>query len=181
MPTKRQYLSNDEVSRILDGYRFAITAGQTDEEIAGETGISTRTIQRWRLQVGLQRATRPTKKTEEINAISSFGEHLQDVKHRTRSSAVDGEWKPPAFVSRQVLDYSLFLQALDACTRLSGMTEEEVAQALGVTPLSIAQGLAIFNNVTKSNTCKHCKAKTNRAGYCSAHCFNLEDKRAGVP
>lgn len=181
MPTKRQYFTNDEVNKILDGYRLAITAGQTDDEVAKATGISTRTIQRWRLQVGLQRAPRPSKRVEEINAISAFGEHLQDVKHRTRSSAVDGKWQPPAFVTRQVLDYSLFLRALDACTRLAGMTEAEVAQALGVTPLSVEQGLAIYNNISKPNVCRNCRVRTELPGYCSAHCFNLKDKHAGVP
>lgn len=177
--TKRQYLSADAVHRRLDDLRFEMSSGMSDEEVAKRTGVSVRTIQRWRLKEGLKRPKGPAKQLEDIYAISTFGEALGDVKHRTATSEVKGAWEPPVFVTRQHLDYPLFLRLLDAGNRLLGMTEEELCGALGVSPRSVEQGLAINAGRRTQRRCATCNdLMLSTEMFCSAICKRLHGRDA---
>lgn len=176
---KRQYISAAEAHRRLDDLRFEISSGMGDEEVAKKTGLSVRTIQRWRLREGLQKPKGTAgRKLEDIYAISTFGEVLGDVKHRTDASAVNGAWEPPVFVTRQHLDYTLFLRLLDAGSRLLGLTELELSQALGVSVQGVEQGFAINHQRRISRRCATCDDRlfTDEL-FCSAICKRLHGRR----
>lgn len=156
---KRSYHSADVVNRKLDDLRFEISSGLSDEEVARRTGLSARSVQRWRLREGIKQVggTQKVKKQlGDIYAVSTFGEALGDVKQRCDTSAVEGAWEPPAFVTRQHLDYALFLRVLDAGSRLLGLTEAELAQALGISATGIEQGLALNARRRTGRRCITC-------------------------
>ncbi len=173
---KRPYHAATDAHRRLDALRFEISSGMGDDEVAKRTGLSTRTIQRWRLQQGLQKPKGAVgKQLEDIYAISTFGEALGDVKQRTTSSSVGGTWEPPVFVTRQHLDYDLFLRVLDASSRLLGLSEEELCHGLGMSPRSIEQGLAIQAAQRTGRRCVTCKDQLtdNTSTFCSSICTRL--------
>lgn len=176
---KRQYISAAEAHRRLDDLRFEISSGMGDEEVAKKTSLSVRTIQRWRLREGLQKPKGTAgRKLEDIYAISTFGEVLGDVKHRTAASVVKGAWEPPVFVTRQHLDYSLFLRLLDAGNRLLGLTEDELTLALGVSVQGVEQGLAINRARRAARRCATCDDQLLTDGlFCSDICKRLHGRR----
>lgn len=154
---KKLWTPNSKVSRLLEPLRSLMLAGMTDAQVADRTHLSTRVIQRWRLKEGIKKSKAATKKLETVKAISAFGEALGDLRQRASHSPVLGTWEPPAFVVREHLDYDLFLKVLDAAYRIVGMSEEEVAKGLGLTPSSVTQGIAIYNTHRKTGKpCLHC-------------------------
>lgn len=175
---KRPYHTIEEVSRLLDPYRFEMSSGMKDEAVAKKTGLSVRAVQRWRLREGLRKPRGAAgKQLGDIHALSAFGEALGDVRQRTTSSAVGGTWEPPAFVTRQHIDYHLFLRLLDAGERLLGLTEDELGRALGMTPRSIEQGLLIAQ-ARRNQRCATCgDLMFSGEIFCSSICKRLHGHR----
>jgi hypothetical protein len=175
----RTYLSQQESSIRLEPYRDKVIAGMSDAEVSKATGVSPRTVKRWRLA---NRIVRPrglaSKRVEDVYAISQFGEMITDVKQRAKDSPLDGLWEPPVFVTRQHLDYSLFVRLLDTGRRVMGLTNDELSSALGVTPGSVEQGLVVCEKILRRSDaiCAHCGMKMiperNRT-YCSSICERL--------
>lgn len=176
MPEKRTHTSKEEVHRLLNQYRTDIANGMPDSDLVALTGLPARTVQRWRLSNGLKRPRGlEAKNAADVFALSLLGEGLGDVKHRTARSVVDGRWTPPVFVTREHLDYDLFLKVLDAAYRILGLTEEEISRGLGVSRLSVEQGLALYDRqrADSGKRCPTCKAlmnTTDTALFCSVLC-----------
>ncbi len=178
MPEKTVWRSEAEVSQRLEPFRHLIASGMTDAEVAKRTELTVRIVQRWRLKNSLKRTKRTlARQLETVQAISSFGEVLGDVKHRTLHSAVLGAWQPPAFVVREHLDYDQFLRVLDAACRIAGMSEEEVSKALGLTITSVQQGIAIMQRHRQgAGKCSTCEAPLDpnmKSAFCCSLCERL--------
>jgi transposase len=172
-------MSQAESSLRLEAYRDRIIAGMSDVEVAKAAGVAQRTVKRWRLA---NRITKPrgfaSKHVEDVYAISQFGEVLGDVRHRAERSSLNGVWEPPVFVTRQHLDYSLFVRLIEAGKRVLGMTNEELSHAMGVSLGGIEQGVEIYERILRRSDelCLHCKAKLNpefKSPYCSTICERL--------
>lgn len=176
---KRTYTSEAEVNAKLDRYRRDIAQGMSDTDLAKLTELPLRTIQRWRLKHGLKRPKgQNSKHVADIYALSVLGEGLADARQRTARSVLDGRWEPPLFVLREHLNYDAFLRVLDAAHRLLGMNEHELVTALGMSPKSIEQGLALYarQRADSSKTCPTCKDKmdpTRTDLFCSSICERL--------
>lgn len=178
---KRPYNSSNKVKAVLHQLRREIDGGMTDREVSERTGLPIRTIQRWRYREGLQHpAGTALKKMADIRAISAFGEALGDVKQRTTKSSVGGTWEPPAFVTRTHLDYNLFLKVLDAGARLMGLSEEQLCSGLGMTPLSVEQGLKILVSRLKPDCfCACCGDRLSPGSnvFCSTICKRVHGRQ----
>lgn len=176
---KRTYIPEAETNRRLEGLRQDIANGMTDAEASKITGITARTIQRWRLKHGLKRPKGfDAKEAADVFALSTLGEALGDARHRTHRSVVDGRWEPPVFVVREHIDYSAFVRVVDAAHRILGMSEAELVRGLGMSPKTIEQALAIYarQRADSSKTCLHCKDKMDpmlNNLFCSALCEKL--------
>ncbi len=117
------------------------------------------------------------KQAADIYAISTFGEALGDVKQRVAGSAVAGLWEPPVFLTREHLDYTLFLRVLDAAARLAGMSEAELVKGLGISARGIEQGLSIMAARQQSAArCMTCGGPALDNKFCSALCEHLARK-----
>lgn len=179
---KRTYIPEAEVNRRLEALRQDIANGMTDAEVQNLTGISLRTIQRWRLKQGLRKPRGfVAKVAADIYAISTLGEALGDARHRTTRSILDGRWEPPVFVVREHIDYDSFLRVLDAAYRVLGLSEQELVRALGMSPKTIEQGLALHarQRADSSKVCITCKEKmdsNNNSLFCTALCERLHGK-----
>lgn len=181
MPTEKQerprtYLGKGESYLRLEAYREKIVMGMSDDEVSTASGVAKRTVKQWRLE---NRIRKPkgfaAKQVEDTYAVSQFGESLGDVKHRTRASVVGGAWEPPVFVTREHLDYSLFLRTLDAAKRVLGMSNADITRALGVSMGSVEQGLEIYDRILRRSNayCASCKTKLNpelNSNFCSTIC-----------
>lgn len=176
---KRPYFTEAEVTRVLEGYRRDIANGMSDAEVHRLTQIPIRTIQRWRLKNGLKHGKGfQAKDAAELYAISSLGEALGDAKHRTSRSVVGGAWEPPVFMVREHINYDLFLRVIDTAYRVLGMSEGELSKALGMSPRTIEQGLAIYAQHMNASTrsCLHCEAKIDpnmNSLFCTTICERL--------
>lgn len=178
---KKTWTSASDISKKLEPFRELIKSGMTDAQVAVRSHISVRTIQRWRLKEGLKKSTAATKKLETVKAVSAFGETLGDVRQRAAHSPVLGAWEAPAFVVREHLDYDNFLKVLDAAYRILGMSEDEIAKGLGLTQVSVAQGIEIYNNHRKNGKrCLHCGdlIDPNRVSvFCTTFCERVHVNR----
>ena len=182
MPEKRTYATEAEVDRRLESLRTDIANGMTDAQASVLTGLSARTIQRWRLRHGLKKPKGfQARELAEVYAISTLGEALGDARHRTRRSVVDGRWEPPVFVVREHIDYDLFLRVLDAAHRVLGVSENDLVKALGMSPRTIEQGLAIYERHINATTrrCLHCEAPIDpnlTAHFCTTICERMHGR-----
>ncbi len=179
---KRPYVKEAEVNRILDGMRFDIANGMTDAEASTITGLPVRTIQRWRLKNGLKKPKGfQARELAEVYAISTLGEALGDARHRTRRSVIDGRWEPPVFMVREHIDYDLFLRVVDTAHRVLGISENDLVKALGMSPRTIEQGLAIYTRHlnTATRRCLHCDSPIDpnvQAHYCTTICERMHGR-----
>ena len=173
MPKK--YYREAEVEAALRPYAEDIRSGASDEAIAKRTALSVRIIQRWRLREGLRRPRGVRAKQDAVTyAMGLLGESLEDVKHRTAESVVNGSWHPPVFLTREHIQYNNFLRLLDAGARLLGMSEAELVGALGVSAVNVSQGLQLLQRAAADNfkagrRCKRCGHGTADI-FCSAIC-----------
>jgi hypothetical protein len=176
---KRTYSSEAEVNAKLEPLRADIANGMSDDDVVRLTELPRRTIQRWRLKHGLKRPKGfEAKNAADVYTLSVLGEGLGDARHRTKRSVLDGRWEPPVFVVREHIDYDNFLRLLDTAHRVMGMTEHQLVAALGMSPKSIEQGLALYarQRADGSKTCLTCKEKMNTtdpALFCTALCERL--------
>lgn len=188
MPTeKRTYVREEEVNRRLDPLRHDIANGMTDVEASTLTDLPIRTIQRWRLKNGLKKPKGfQARELAEVYAISTLGEALGDARHRARRSVIDGTWEPPVFVTREFIDYDLFLRVIDTAHRILGLSEEELVGALGMSPKTIEQGLAIYRRHMNSGTrrCLHCNEIINPSLstlFCTTICERMHGRAEPSP
>ena len=176
----RKYHRGFEVDSILQPFAEDIRSGASDEDISKRTSLSIRTIQRWRLQSQIKKPRGTgAKKAAVVYAVSLLGESLGDVKHRTADSCVKGLWEPPVFLTREHIDYRLFLKLLDAGARLQGMSEAELVRALGVSAVNVSQGLQLLHAGTKGTPCPTCGHLTPEM-FCSAICARAHRRRRDV-
>ena len=176
----RKYHRGSEVDRILQPFAEDIRSGASDEDISKRTSLSVRTIQRWRLQYEMKKPRGTgAKKAAVVYAVGLLGESLGDVKHRTADSCVKGLWEPPVFLTREHIDYRLFLKLLDAGARLQGMSEAELVRALGVSAVNVSQGLQLLRAGTKGTPCPTCGHLTPEM-FCSAICARAHRRRREV-
>ena len=176
----RKYHRGSEVDSILQPFAEDIRSGASDEDISKRTSLSIRTIQRWRLQSQIKKPRGTgAKKAAVVYAVSLLGESLGDVKHRTADSCVKGLWEPPVFLTREHIDYRLFLKLLDAGARLQGMSEAELVRALGVSAVNVSQGLQLLHAGTKGTPCPTCGHLTPEM-FCSAICARAHRRRRDV-
>lgn len=177
MPT-RPYRTADQTDALLRPYLEDMQAGMSDAEVSRKTGIGIRGVQRWRAQQEMKRPrSSAAKQAADIYAISTFGEALGDVKQRTASSAVGGLWEPPVFLTREHIDYTLFLRVLDAGSRLAGLSEAELVKGLGISGRGIEQGLQILAaRQQHAPKCMVCADPTLNDKFCSALCARLARK-----
>ena len=176
----RKYHRGFEVDSILQPFAEDIRSGASDEDISKRTSLSIRTIQRWRLQSQIKKPRGTgAKKAAVVYAVSLLGESLGDVKHRTADSCVKGLWEPPVFLTREHIDYRLFLKLLDAGARLQGMSEAELVRALGVSAVNVSQGLQLLHAGTKGTPCPTCGHLTPEM-FCSAICARAHRRRKDV-
>jgi len=176
----RPYHSATETDRCLRRHLEDIRSGISDTDLSKKTGLSPRTIKRWRLREGIQKPRGTSAvKLADAYAISTFGEALGDVKQRTTKSAVSGAWEPPTFVTREHINYDNFLRLLDAGYRLAGMTAAELTSALGMSSRSVEQGLAIYNaNRSTTAKCLTCEEQAlSTSQFCSGICSRLYGKK----
>lgn len=173
MPQKRR--NEDEVDVALEPFRRLMASGMPDADVAKRTGIPQRSVQRWRLKNGIKQSTTSSQVFKTVQAVSAFGEILTDLKQRTAHSSVLGAWEPPAFVTREHLNYDLFLLVLDAAHRVLDLSEEDIAKGMGITPSSVTQGLAIYNQhrLASGKVCLTCQAPLDPNQSANPFCTKL--------
>jgi len=175
----KKYLPKHEAYARLEPFRRHIIAGMSDSDVAAKTGVAPRTIKAWRLENNIKKPKGfAAKQVEDVYAISQYGESLGDVKQRAYGSSVRGAWEPPFFVTREHIDYNLFLRLIDAGRRVLDLSEQEMSKALGVSLGSVEQGLQIYDAILRGSdkACLHCKTPIDPElsnTYCSTICARL--------
>ena len=132
-----------DIDALLAPYVDDALAGVPDRLLAERVGLSQQQVKLWRRRRHIPGRRRKTPAVVGTKFLLGhlLGEDTEPVPHSV--SPVCGEWRPPAYVLRRPLDYSLFARMVSALVDV--FTVEEIAGGIGIDGRDITNALALVD------------------------------------
>ncbi len=165
---------SEEQYQALDSYLEEARAGAPDDWLAKRTGLSIKLVKRWKVSRGI---TLPAGGAEQLAAIQGLAQSYNARLHIVGSD-LQGQSRPPEYMIREPLDYSLLCRAVYTLAQYLGMEDSDLAVAFGLrTSDIITARLAYESHLRrKGKKCSCCDTVIDPkfGPYCSARCRDAD-------